>query len=400
MRPYRARTYLGIGLTLLLAQPAWAFDVDRFLAAAAKQPQVEIAAAESAAESAAARQAALMPPWEMGLRQEGIGPTDPANQISQISLASDLDPVGWRAAQSRAQTLRAESLMLHSRQLRLDMQHQDLATAWRVLALRAQIKALDGALADLPEWQRRIRLRVEAGKLPGMVLTRFLGVETEWRTRKLNVQRELATTEVALAAQGLLELVDGPLPALQAMPKAGPPAEWPEAAALKAEERSLQLAEEAVRKQAFPQMNLMVEAWRYQTLANPQHAIAAGIGWNLPNTTHLQLEHERIAKQHEALAARQSALHQRQRALLGRYEALYRTGLAEWTELQQQLIPNLDRQAQQTQSLIERGLSDVWPWVDLRRTQLEASLQAIDAHAAALEGGYGLWLLATGSSSH
>jgi hypothetical protein len=383
-----------------LGQPAWAFDVDRFLAAAAKQPQAEIVAAEAAIETTAAQQAALLPPWQMSLKQEGLGPTEPGNQVSYLTLQADVDPVGLRATQSSALTLHAESLQHQSRQVRLDQQLQDLNTAWRVLGLRQQLQALDAALADLPTWQRRISLRVEAGKLPGMMITRILGIESEWRSRRLTIQRDLATTEASLAARGLLPLVEGPLPALQALPKTPEAAPWPEVIALQTEERSLQLAEEAVRKQAFPQPNLLLEGERYETFGRGQHTLGVGLGWNLPNRSHLQLEQQRLVRQRQQLSARLAALQQRQQALTGRYEAMRRLGVAEWSELQHQLIPNLARQIEQTERLIERGLSDVWPWIDLRRTQLDASLRAIDAHAAALEGGYGLWLLATGSSSH
>jgi outer membrane protein TolC len=400
MRQHVAATLTGIALTILTGTPAWAFDVDRFLAAAASQPQADIAASEAAVETAGAAQTALLPPWQMELRQEGLGPTDPGNQVTYLSLQTALDPFGQRASQSRSQTLHAESLQFQSRQVRLDQQLQDLSQAWRILSLRDQLTAIDAAVAGLPTWQTRIRLRVEAGKLPAMMLARILGVESEWRSRRLTLQRELAAAEAQLAARGLLPLVDGPLPALINLPKPAEPTAWPEALALQTEERSLQAADEAVRKQAIPQTNLTVEGQRYETFSAGQHTLGVALGWTLPNGRHLDLERERLGHQRQQLAARQLALAQRQRALTGRYQAMQRTGIAEWTELQQRLLPNLDRQTQQTQSLIERGLSDVWPWVDLRRTHLDAQLRAIEAHAAALEGGYGLWLLAAGSSPH
>lgn len=400
MNHHLARTLTVVALTLGPSLSAWAFDVDRFLAAAASPPQAAIAAADAEAEAASAAQTALFPPWQMEVRQEGLGPTDPGNQVSYISLQAALDPFGQRDSQSRAQLLHAESLRHQSRQIRLDHQLESLADAWHVLALRARRHAIDDALASLPHWQERIRLRVAAGKLPAMMLTRLLGIESEWRSQRLTVQRKLAAAEAPLAARGLLPLVDGPLPSLQNLPKADQTVAWPEAQALQREADSLTAAADALGKQGLPQTSLAVEGERYETFGPGQHTIGIGLGWTLPNGRHLDLEKQRLGHQRQQLAARQLALQQRQQALTGRYAAMQQTGIAEWQELQQHLIPLLDRQTVQTQNLIERGLSDVWPWLDLRRTQLDAQLRAIDAHAAALEGGYGLWLLAAGSSPH
>lgn len=384
----------GLGL----AGPASALDVPLLLRKAAEQPAVQEAAADVALRRAEAATEGFLSPWRLGLRQEGIGTTEGGDQTSYLSLDMPFDPLGRQAARAGALRVRADAQQAQVQQVRLEQQLDALDLAWTYLSTEAQLPVIDEALARLDGWRERLALRVTAGKLAPMELDRFEVLRAEVAVQRIGIAGQQDAVAAELMARGLIECLQGHLPAVAGIP--APPAgerPLPGSEALTTEARALDAQEEALRLAVWPAPSLSVEGERFNSFGAGQFGLGLGIGLELPQTARLAIEREQLAAQRTQLEARTRSFTQHWQATSARHRARRLAAAAERSQIQQALLPGIDRQIERHLSLIHQGRSDVFSLLDLERRRLDARLRAIELHATELQGGYALWLLAGGN---
>lgn len=387
----------GVIWGLTWTAPATALDVPLLLRKASELPAVQEAASDVDLRRLEAATEGLLSPWRVGLRQEGIGPTESGNQTSYLSLEVPIDPLGRQAARAHALQMRTEAQGFQVQQVRLEQQLTALDLAWTYLATEAQLPVIDEALERLDRWHERLALRIAAGKLAPMELDRFAVLRAEVAVQRIGIQGQQQAAAAELLARDLIDCLQGHLPDVATIPAA--PADGqalPGSTALAAEARSLKAQDEALHLAAWPSLSLSVEGERFGSFGSAQHALGLGLGLELPQMSRLAIERERLEAQRSQLVVRDRAFAQQWQAISARHQARRSAAAAERRQIHQALLPGIDRQIERHLSLIHQGRGDVFSLLDLERRRLDARLRAIELHATELQGGYALWLLAGG----